>query len=211
MIASEPTTAKNALSGSDAAADPLISDSPTIELVNRARGGDMTAMQALLQRCLPPLKRWAHGRLPAAARGCLDTGDIVQEAAVHVLGRLGTFQPRHVGAMQAYLRQSVVNRICDEVRRISRRPPPDELPDDQPCERSSPEEDAIRAEEYEHYREAMARLAPKDRVLIVARIEMQWSLAEIAERYGMPSVDAARMAVNRAVRRMSAEFAARRR
>ncbi len=191
-------------------ADPLLSDEPTIELVARARGGDMPAMEALLQRCLPPLKRWAHGRLPAAARGRLDTGDLVQEAALHVLGNLATFEPRHVGAMQAYLRQSVVNRICDEVRRICRQPAPVELPDDVPCERTSPEEDAIRAEEYNHYREAVSRLAPKDRSVIVARIEMQWSLAEIAHRYGMPTVDAARMAVNRAVKRLSADFAARR-
>jgi RNA polymerase sigma-70 factor (ECF subfamily) len=210
MILSEPTTAENAGSGGNAVADPLLSDAPTVELVTRARSGDMTAMEALLQRCLPPLKRWAHGRLPPAARGRLDTGDLVQEAALHVLGNLGTFEPRHVGAMQAYLRQSVVNRICDEVRRICRQPPPVELPDDHPCDRSSPEEDAIRAEEYDHYREAVSRLAPKDRVLIVARIEMQWSLAEIAHRYGMPSVDAARMAVNRAVKRLSADFAARR-
>jgi RNA polymerase sigma-70 factor (ECF subfamily) len=191
-------------------ADPLLSQEPTIELVARARGGDMPAMEALLQRCLPPLKRWAHGRLPAAARGRLDTGDLVQEAALHVLGNLGTFEPRHVGAMQAYLRQSVVNRICDEVRRIGRQPPPLELPADHPCDRSTPEEDAIRAEAYDHYREAVARLTPKDRALIVARIEMQWSLAEIAHRYGLPTVDAARMAVNRAVKRLSADFAARR-
>ncbi len=65
--------------------------------------------------------------------GRLDTGDLVQEAALHVLGNLGTFEPRHVGAMQAYLRQSVINRICDEVRRIGRQPPPLELPDDHPC------------------------------------------------------------------------------
>ena len=35
---------------------------------------------------------------------------------------------------------------------------------------------------------------------------MQWSLAEIAHRYGMPTVDAARMAVNRAVKRLSADL-----
>src|SRR5215217_9474451 len=67
---------------------PLLSDEPTIELVVRARGGDRPAMEALLERCLPPLKRWAHGRLPAHARGNLDTGDLVQEAAMHVLARL---------------------------------------------------------------------------------------------------------------------------
>jgi RNA polymerase sigma-70 factor (ECF subfamily) len=190
--------------------DPLLSDEPTVELVVRARAGDMMAMEALLQRCLPPLKRWAHGRLPPVARGRLDTGDLVQEAALHVLGRLGTFQPHHVGAMQAYLRQSIVNRICDEVRRTGRQPPPIELPDDHPCDRTSPEEDAIRAEAYDHYRDAVSRLTPRDRALIVARIEMQWSLAEIAHRHGMPGVDAARMAVSRAVKRLSADFAERR-
>ena len=210
MILNESEPAASALARRNPAEDPLLGDQPTIELVTRARGGDMTAMEALLQRCLPPLKRWAHGRLPAAARGRLDTGDLVQEAALHVLGNLGTFEPRHVGAMQAYLRQSVINRICDEVRRITRQPPPLELPDDHPSDRTSPEEDAIRAEEYDHYREAVLRLTPKDRALIVARIEMQWSLAEIAHRYGMPSIDAARMAVNRAVKRLAADFAARR-
>jgi RNA polymerase sigma-70 factor (ECF subfamily) len=188
--------------------DPLLSHEPTIELVARARGGDIPAMEALLQRCLPPLKRWAHGRLPPAARGRLDTGDLVQEAALHVLGNLETFEPRHVGAMQAYLRQSVINRICDEARRIGRRPPPLELPDDHPCDHTSPEEDAIRAEAYEHYRDALSRLTPKDRALIVARVERQWSLTEIAHRFHMPTVDAARMAVNRAVKRLSTDFAA---
>jgi len=210
MILNESTTAASVLTGRTPAQDPLLRDEPTIELVTRARGGDMTAMEALLQRCLPPLKRWAHGRLPAAARGRLDTGDLVQEAALHVLGNLGTFEPRHVGAMQAYLRQSVINRICDEVRRICRQPPPLELPEDHPSDRTSPEEDAIRAEEYDHYRKALQRMTPKDRALIVARIEMQWSLAEIAHRYAMPSIDAARMAVNRAVKRLAADFATRR-
>src|SRR5438128_11498962 len=105
----------------------LISDEPTIELVIKARDGDRLAVEALLERSLPGLKRWAHGRLPAAARGALDTGDLVQETALHVLRRLDAFEPRHVGAMQAYLRQAVLNRIRDEVRRIGRRPPPDEI------------------------------------------------------------------------------------
>ena len=102
----------------------LLSDEPTIELVVRAREGDRLAVEALLQRSIPSLRRFAHGRLPAAARGSLDTGDLVQETVLHVLRRLDTFEPRHVGAMQAYLRQSVINRIRDEVRRIGRHPTP---------------------------------------------------------------------------------------
>src|SRR6266545_2740072 len=113
----------------DSPVDPLLSDEPTIELVMKAQGGDRLAVEALLQRCLPQLKRWAHGKLPAAARGSLDTGDLVQEAAMHVVQRLDVFQPRHVGAMQAYLRMSVLNRIRDEIRRVGRHPAPVELPE----------------------------------------------------------------------------------
>ena len=76
----------------DASGDAtLVSDEPTIELVIKARGGDRAAVEALLERSLPDLKRWAHGRLPAAARGALDTGDLVQETALHVLRRLDVF------------------------------------------------------------------------------------------------------------------------
>ena len=187
---------------------PLLSDEPTIELVVRARTGDRPAMEALLERCLPPLKRWAHGRLPAAARGNMDTGDLVQEAALHVLGALDRFEPRHVGAMQAYLRQSVINRIRDEVRRIGRNPPPFELQDEHASDRTTPLEAAIRAEAYEHYREALLRLGAKDREMIVARIEVQWSLPEIAHRFGMSTVDAARMAVGRAVKKLAVHLKA---
>ena len=105
--------------------------------------------------------------------------------------------------MQGYLRQSVINRIRDEVRRIGRQPPPSELPEDHPGDRTSPLEAAITSQQYDRYRDALAGLSTKDRELIVARIEVQWSLAEIAERFGMKSVDAARMAVNRAVERLT--------
>ena len=181
----------------------LLSDEPTIELVVRARRGDREAVEALLQRCLPDLKRWAHGRLPAAARGSLDTGDLVQETVLHVLRRLDYFEPRHVGAMQAYLRQSVINRIRDEVRRVSRRPPADELPGDLVSDDTSPLEAAVQTEAYQRYRNALTELSARDRALIVARIEAQWSAAEIAQRFGLPSSDAARMAVGRALRRLT--------
>src|SRR5262249_333001 len=110
--------------------DALISDEPTIELVVRARGGDRLAVEALLQRCLPGVRGWAPGRLPPAASASLDTQDLVQETVLHVLRRLDHFEPRHVGAMQAYLRQSVINRIRDEVRKVSRHPSSVELPAD---------------------------------------------------------------------------------
>ena len=184
----------------------LISDEPTMELVVRAQGGDRAAAEALLERCLPQLRRWAHGRLPAAARGNLDTNDLVQDAAMNLLRRIEHFEPRHVGAMQGYLRQSIINRIRDEVRRIGRNAPPVELPDDHPSDRTSPLESAIKAEAYDRYKIALTSLQPKDRELVVARVEVQWSVAEIANRFGIRTVDAARMAVSRAIKRLTREL-----
>jgi RNA polymerase sigma-70 factor (ECF subfamily) len=181
---------------------PLLSDEPTIELVVRARSGDRQAVEALLQRSVPQLKRWAHGKLPAAARDSLDTGDLVQETVLHVLRRLDTFQPRHVGAMQAYLRSSVLNRIRDEVRRIARHPAPGELPPDMPSEAPSPLEQAVESEAVSRYHEVLATLSTRDRQLVVARIEAQWTHDEIARHFRMPTADAARMAVSRALHRL---------
>ena len=182
----------------------LLSDEPTIELVLSARNGDHMALEALLERCLPPLKRWAHGRLPARARGGLDTGDLVQEAAMHVLARLDKFEPRHVGAMQAYLRMSVINRIRDEIRKVGRRPEAVELTTEPPSDITSPLELVIREEGYERYRRALDKLRPRDREMIVARVEVQWTIQEIAHRFGMASIDAARVAVSRSLKRLTA-------
>jgi RNA polymerase sigma-70 factor (ECF subfamily) len=177
-----------------------------MELVVRAKTGDRDAAEALLERCLPQLRRWAHGRLPAAARGNLDTGDLVQDAAMNLLRRLEYFEPRHVGAMQGYLRQSVINRIRDEVRRIGRNAPPVELPEEHPSDHTSPLESAIKAEAYDRYRAALKTLQPKDRELVVARVEVQWSVAEIADRFNIRTVDAARMAVSRAIKRLTKQL-----
>jgi RNA polymerase sigma factor (sigma-70 family) len=180
-----------------------INEQSTMELLIRVRHGDDEAAEALLARCLPPLKRWAHGRLPVGARGTLDTDDLVQSAVLQLLKRIDRFEPHHVGAMQAYLRQSVINRIRDEVRRVARQPTLAALPEDVPSHAMSPLERAIQNEAYFHYREALDRLRSRDRALVVGRIELQWSLDEIVERFGFRSAAAARVAVARAVRRLA--------
>jgi RNA polymerase sigma factor (sigma-70 family) len=182
----------------------FLSSEPTVVLIQRARGGDASAMEALLERCLPPLRRWARGRLPQAARGHLDTGDLVQDAAMNAIARLDSFEPRHVGAMQAYLRQSVINRIRDEMRRLGRRGSTAELSDDLASVAPSPLEQTIRKEAYDRYRVAIRKLKPKDRELVIARIEAQWTVQEITEYFGFSTGAAAGMAVHRALQRLSA-------
>ena len=69
-------------------------------------------------------------------------------------------------------------------------------------EEPSPEEQAVKAEAVSRYHEALGALSSRDRQLVVARIEAQWSYDEIATHFAMSTPDAARMAVARALRRL---------
>jgi RNA polymerase sigma-70 factor, ECF subfamily len=172
----------------------------TLELLERFKQGDDEAMDLLVERSLPPLKRWARGRLPNWARGTADTQDLVQDAVVRALPRMKVFEARHPGALQAYLRQAITNHIRDEIRRVNARPAAAELRDSHPDTSPSPLEEAIGREGVERYEAALKELRPADREAIIARIELQQSYEEVAIALGKPSADAARMAVTRALK-----------
>jgi RNA polymerase sigma-70 factor (ECF subfamily) len=178
----------------------------TIELLARAKQGEERAVEQLFQRCLPSLRRWARGRLPYYARDLADTQDVVQEAILSTLHRLNSFESRHQGALQAYLRQAVVNRIRDEIRRVGRRPIPTELDDQQVDGAPSPLEHAIGREGLERYEAALQKLRPADREAIVARMELQQSYDEVAVALGKPNANAARVAVTRALAKLIDEM-----
>jgi RNA polymerase sigma-70 factor (ECF subfamily) len=154
----------------------------------------------LVERSIPPLKRWARGRLPQWARRLPETQDLVQNAVLRALRHLKNFEARHPGALQAYLRQAVDNHIRDEIRKVKTRPPATELTDDQPDEGPSPLECAIGRESLDRYEAAMKTLRQVDREAIIARVELQQSYEEIAIALGKPTADAARMAVVRALK-----------
>ena len=178
----------------------------TIELLTRAKAGDADARNRLVVRCLPPLRRWAHGRLPTFAREMLDTDDLVQDTVVATLRCLPGFEARHEGALQAYLRQALANRIKDVLRAVRRRPRRTELPEHAADAAASPLELVIGQENIERYEAAMERLRVVDREAIIARIELRYSYQEIAVALGKPTAAAARTAVARAVYRLAHEM-----
>jgi RNA polymerase sigma-70 factor (ECF subfamily) len=186
---------------SDSAGCPVPGTS-TVELLGRARGGDAAALEELFARCLPPLRRWARGRLPAGARGLLETQDLVQDTVLNALRHLERFDSRHEGALQAYLRQAVLNRIRDEARRLARRPGQVELPESAPSDAASPLDVAIGRQGVERYEAALQRLRPADREAIVGRLELQYDYQELALVLGKPNANAARVAVTRALSRL---------
>jgi RNA polymerase sigma-70 factor (ECF subfamily) len=173
----------------------------TLDLLERFKDGDEHAVALLVERSIPPLRRWARGRLPMWARGMAETQDLVQTALMRALPRLKEFEAHHAGALQAYLRQAVANHIRDEIRKASIRPAAD-MEDVFADPRPSPLEQAIGREGFERYEAALAKLRPEDREAIVARLELQQSYEEVALALQKPSANAARVAVARAVKQL---------
>ena len=178
---------------------PDASATASVQLLQRAQQGDEVALNRLLERYLPRLSRWATGRLPRWARDLSDTDDLVQDTLIKTLRTVPTFDNRGEGALQGYLRQAVLNRIRDELRRRHRRPGSDPLATDVPDLSPSPLEDAIGAQTLARYDEALQSLPDDDRDAIIARVELGCSYKEIAEALNKPSADAARMCVSRAL------------
>jgi RNA polymerase sigma factor (sigma-70 family) len=180
----------------------------TTDLLARARAGDRQAVDVLFSRYLPLLRRWARGRLPQRARDLRDTDDLVQETLIHTLRRLDAFEMRHEGALQAYLRQAIVNRVRDEVRRAGRSPVQTDVigHEDAGPGGVSPLEEAIGHEALERYERALGRLRPEEREAVIARVELGHRYEDVATALGKPSADAARMAVSRALVRLAEEM-----
>jgi RNA polymerase sigma-70 factor (ECF subfamily) len=183
--------------------EPWMESDSSAELLIRVRGGDREALDALLRRYVPALRRWARGRLPRWARETAETEDLVQDTVMRTFQRLETFEYRGEGALQAYLRQAVLNRIKDECRRTSRRPLPGELDPNAKANGMSPLDAAIGKEAVAKYEAALAALPDDQREAVVARVEMGFSYQEIAVMLGKPSPDAARVAVSRALVRLA--------
>ena len=175
----------------------------SLELVRLAKAGDPAALNDLLRRYLPRMRRWAHGRLPRWARDIADTEDILQETFAETARRLPMTALDVEGALQAYLRQAVLNRIRNQIRRSVRHPLQAALDPDTPGSATSPLEAAVRAQSHERYQSALAGLTPAEREAVVGRFELGLSFAELAALLGKPTADAARVALNRAVLKLS--------
>jgi RNA polymerase sigma factor (sigma-70 family) len=175
----------------------------THRLLARARSGDAAALDDLFARHIPPLRRWASGRLPRWARDIADTHDLVQDTVLQTFKNMDTFEPRGPGALQAYLRQAVMNRIRNEFRRTKRRPAPESVDSAMPSEQTTPLEAAMRQQQLDRYEAALARLTEHERDLIVCRVELGLTYEEIAAQLAKPSWNAARMATARALIRLA--------
>lgn len=178
-------------------------DESTTELLQKARAGDPAALEHLFQRYRSSLRRWAHGRLPQWARDIADTEDLLQETLAQTFKHLPGIQLDDETALHAYLRQAVLNRIRNELRRAARHPRRAELDLEAPGLAISPLEAAIGAQRLQRYEDALASLSVSDREAIIGRLELGLSFQELARALRKPTPDAARIAVTRALVRLT--------
>ena len=182
----------------------------TAGLLERARGGDERAVNTLFRRHGHWLRRWARGRLPQWARAAHDTADVVQDALLQTIRRIDHFEDRGKGALKAYLRQAVDNRIRDVMRSVGRRPVEalDDTTFDLPAPDPSPFDAAAAAERDRRYKTALDTLSEEERQLVVGRLELGYNYDQLALISGRPTAEAARLAVRRAVIRLAERMTA---
>ena len=160
----------------------------------------------LFARHIPLLRRWATGRLPHWARDLADTGDLVQATALDAFRSLNKFEVRGDGALQAYLRQALMNRLRNELRRVSRKPVPAVLESGVVDDAQSPLEAAINREQLEKYSAALDQLSAEEREAIISRLEFGLSYTELAALLGKSTPDAARKMVARALVKLAEQM-----
>lgn len=187
-------------------------DSATIEAyLGKVRAGDQAALEELLARVEPYVRRMAHGKLPGIARPMADTEDLVMLTLRCAYSNLSHFEMRHEGSLIAYLRCILVNQIRDQIRRAQREPRREPLSDELRDDVPSPDDAVIAREAEATYRELLAALRKSQRDAITLRVERGMSYEEIAEEMGLRSADSARMRVARGLEHMSRLLDERRR
>ena len=175
-------------------------------LLDRARRGSESALGALFTRYASWLRRWARGRLPSWARDGVDTSDVVQDALQTTLARISTLRSAHAAALRSYLRRAVENRIGDYRRRalfrLNRGVPSSEPP--RLSDEAAPQlQQLVDKQTRRRYLEGLEHLTPRHRRLIVGRVECGYSFRQLALVERLSTPDAARMAFQRALKRLS--------
>jgi RNA polymerase sigma-70 factor (ECF subfamily) len=185
-----------------------VSDQPaeafsTARLVAGARAGQAEAREQLFQRCLAPLRRFAHGRLPPGLRDTAETDDLVQLTLLRALGNLHHLESLGRGAFLGYLRTIMLNAVREHLRARERRPHHTADFEQAAAAPDSALGHAIGVQTLDAFEQALSRLTPLRRDAVVLRLEFDLSFAEIALELNLASADAARMQVSRGLREIA--------
>ncbi|HLU48150.1 MAG TPA: sigma-70 family RNA polymerase sigma factor [Planctomycetota bacterium] len=191
----------------------------TQTLLDRARSGDADAVDQLLARHRPALRRAVDLRLDPALAGRLDASDIVQEAFLVASERLKSYLADGSMPFHLWLRRIALDRMIDahrrhrgagrrsvdRERRLEKRrdlgASSGELIAELEASGLTPVAAALRREMADRVLEAMEQLPEKDRELLLMRHFEQLSNREVARALGIGDA-ACGMRYLRALRRL---------
>jgi len=176
------------------------SGSPTDELIAAARRGDAAAAQILFARLRCPLHRYLSGRLPQYVQAIWQTDDLVQEVCTRAWKRLGMFDCDSPAAFWGYLRTIARNlaiEICS--REMSRRQNLYSTAAFSTPEDPNGSDITEVLERQELYERALELLDERVRHGLLLRLEVGASYEDVARELGVPSAEAARKALRRAL------------
>ncbi|MEW6744100.1 MAG: sigma-70 family RNA polymerase sigma factor, partial [Planctomycetota bacterium] len=100
----------------------------TSDLLERIRSGEGSACDELFLRYRPRLEGFLRARLPLAARGLMETQDLVQEVCLRVLPELMRFRYRGIGSFWGYLRAIALNYVREVWRGYANKKRAEPLP-----------------------------------------------------------------------------------
>jgi RNA polymerase sigma-70 factor (ECF subfamily) len=187
----------------------MTTEPDTDQLVEQASQGDEEARQQLLRRHRGRLRRMVAVHLDHRLAARVDPSDVVQEALLDADRKLSDYLRERPLPFYAWLRQLAWERLVKLHRRhlkaqrrsiIREEPGVLDLPDESAVELarrliasgSSPSRNLVREELQSRVQAALARLAERDRELLVLRYLEGLPMKEIAAALGV-SLGAAKM------------------
>jgi RNA polymerase sigma-70 factor (ECF subfamily) len=190
--------------------------SETQRLLERVRAGEAEATDRLLDRHRPYLRRLVELRLDPRMRARVDPSDVVQEAQMEALRRLGGYLRQPPMPFRLWLRQIAYDRllmlhrhhVAAARRAVGRDVPLPDRPSLQLVRQllavgSTPSQQMVRREFVCRVRQAVSRLPDGDREVLVLRNLEGLSNREAAQVLGMDPATASRR-YGRAVIRLRA-------
>ena len=179
-------------------------------LVARAREGDERAFEALFERYMARIRRGIAHALPGAVRRKISISDVIQEARIVAMRRVGDFEDRGPGSFEAWLSKIVEVKIHEAVRKYkgpAKRDIAREVDDGStsrarnlPARGPTPSEVLVQKEDHAAAQRALANLPEDYREILLLTRAQGLTIREAAERMGR-SLDAAKKLSARALAR----------
>ncbi len=157
-------------------------------LVRRIRDGDAEAFAVLVDR----YKRGIANFIGASVRSSSDVADLSQETFLRAYAHLGTFNPQ-LGRFSTWIYQIARNVVRTHLGKSLKRPPTQELPEEQTLENalpdlsleSDPAGGIVRAEAERELRAALAELPERTRTVLALRYFDNMEYHTIASTLGL--------------------------